>query len=117
VLEEGMVLTVEPGCYFIEALLRKALANPIQSQYIDAEVLSRFRGSGGVRLEDMVVVTADGVQNMTLCPRTVDEVETVMAGGQWPPECDSAPELRRCWSRLGNSCKSLVSIDLFLGVR
>ena len=48
VLEEGMILTNEPGCYFIEALLNKALDNPNQSKYINAEVLQRFRGTGGV---------------------------------------------------------------------
>ena len=42
--------------------------------------LARFRGFGGVRLEDDVVVTADGVRNLTNCARTVEDVEGVMAG-------------------------------------
>jgi hypothetical protein len=33
--------------------------------------------------------------NFTLCPRTIQEVEYVMAGGNWPPTIDDAPELRR----------------------
>ena len=49
------------------------------------EALARFRGFGGVRLEDDVLVTADGIENLTACPRTVEEVEAVMAGGKWPP--------------------------------
>lgn len=47
---------------------------------VSKEVLSRFRGFGGVRLEDTVVVTAEGVRNLTTCPRTVADVEAVMAG-------------------------------------
>lgn len=44
------------------------------------EELARFRGFGGVRLEDDVVVTEDGVRNLTNCARTVEDVEAVMDG-------------------------------------
>ena len=56
VLEADMVLTNEPGCYFIDALLDAALEDPARAKYIDASVLGRFRGFGGVRLEDVVLV-------------------------------------------------------------
>lgn len=39
----------------------------------------------GVRLEDDLVVTATGVRSLTNVPRTVEDVEQVMAGGEWPP--------------------------------
>ncbi len=39
---------------------------------------------GGVRLEDDIVVTETGYENLTKCPRSVEEVESVMAGGPWP---------------------------------
>lgn len=107
-----MALTNEPGCYFIEALLDKALANPDQAKFIDVAVLDRFRNFGGVRLEDVVVVTADGVINLTTCPRTVREVESVLAGGPWPPARDEAPYLRRQWVKLSHDCKSLVPVTL-----
>jgi hypothetical protein len=90
-LEAGMVLTVEPGCYFMEPLLQPALADPKTKDFFDVSVLQRFRGFGGVRLEDVVAVTDAGVVNFTLCPRTVAEVEAVMAGGPWPPARDDAP--------------------------
>lgn len=60
-------------------------------------MLDRFRGFGGVRLEDMIVITGEGVQNITLCPRTVEEVEDVLAGGPWPPLRDTATYLKRRW--------------------
>ncbi|KAL7546506.1 hypothetical protein ACHAWF_009835 [Thalassiosira exigua] len=84
VVEEGMVLTVEPGCYFIDPLLDMALKDERQRKFVNEERLNDFRGTGGVRLEDDVRVTADGCENLTLCPRAVEEVVDVMAGGAWP---------------------------------
>ena len=52
VVEAGMVLTVEPGCYFIDLLLDRALSNPAQARFLVADRLAELRGSGGVRLED-----------------------------------------------------------------
>ena len=67
-LREGMVLTVEPGLYFKSEDLR---------------VPPELRGIG-VRIEDDVVVTADGCRNLSaMLPRTADEVEAwVRAGGR-----------------------------------
>lgn len=59
-LEANMVLTNEPGCYFIDMLLDRALANPEQAPFFNTEVLPRFRRSGGVRLEDVFVIRESG---------------------------------------------------------
>lgn len=84
VLQEGMVITVEPGCYFIDALLLPAMKNPEISKFFNQEVISRFTGFGGVRIESDVLVTAAGCYNMTKCPREIHEIEAAMAGGPWP---------------------------------
>lgn len=78
-VREKMVLTVEPGIYFINHLLDEALANPAQSCFINNQVLARFRGFGGVRIEDDIAVTADGIELLTCVPRTVEEIEAFMA--------------------------------------
>lgn len=111
-LVAGMVLTNEPGCYFIDALLDAALADPRQSQYLDKDIINdRFRGFGGVRLEDVVVVREDGPpSNLTTCPRTVKEVESVLAGGPWPPEMDEAFYLHRRWGKLSKEGEKMDHI-------
>jgi Xaa-Pro dipeptidase len=85
-MEAGMVITVEPGCYFIDVLLDMALTDTRQSQYINSERLNDFRGFGGVRLEDDIWITESGCVNLTQCPRAIDEVVHVMQGGDWPRE-------------------------------
>jgi Xaa-Pro dipeptidase len=96
ILSPNMTLTVEPGCYFIDHLLDEAMRDDsVLRSYLNADVVDVLRGFGGVRLEDVVVVTKDSCVNFTLCPRTIAEVEAVMAGAKWPPIQDEAPELRR----------------------
>jgi Xaa-Pro dipeptidase len=81
-LAVGMVVTVEPGCYFIDILLDELLASPATSAFCVPTRLLQFRNSGGVRLEDSVLVQEAGlpVRNLTTCPRTADDVEAVLAG-------------------------------------
>ncbi|KAM7348078.1 dipeptidase C [Cochliomyia hominivorax] len=79
VLKEGMYVTVEPGCYFVEILMGKALSNPELSKFIVKEVFERFRSFGGVRIEDDVLITKNGNENFAIVPRTVEEIEKCMA--------------------------------------
>jgi Xaa-Pro dipeptidase len=111
-LQAGMVLTNEPGCYFIEGLVKGALADPIKSAFLDPTILTRFEGFGGVRLEDVVVVTPEGPVNLTTCPRTINEIESVIAGGPWPPLIDEAPYLFRRWGELAPGGVGMLDIVL-----
>jgi len=134
ILQPNMVVTVEPGCYFIDHLLDEAFQpTNVLSKYLNKELInSEYRGYGGVRLEDVVTIISTKeknknndsninsevntsssllsssnnkdykknnndyyIHNFTLCPRTVKEIEYVMAGGKWPPMKDDAPELFR----------------------
>ena len=56
-----------------------AFANPELSKFLVKNVIDRFRGSGGVRIEDDVIVTHSGNEVMTDVPRTVEEIESFMA--------------------------------------
>ncbi len=63
-LERGFAVTVEPGVYFIGLLLAQARANQ-HARHIDWARVDAFRPYGGVRIEDDVVVTESGHQNLT----------------------------------------------------
>jgi Xaa-Pro dipeptidase len=64
VISEDQVFTVEPGCYFIEMLLREHRSGD-QAELIDWETVDRLTPFGGVRIEDNVLVTAGGHRNLT----------------------------------------------------
>lgn len=78
ILKKGMVLTIEPGCYFIDYLLDCAINDPLLQQFLVMDVINRFRTLGGVRIEDLFVVTEIGVKKLGEVPRTVDEIEDYM---------------------------------------
>ena len=84
VLAPGMMMTVEPGCYFCEYLLRKAFEDPALAGFLVRDKIEEHMGFGGVRIEDNFLVTPDGAESFTDVPRTVGEIEAVMAGGAWP---------------------------------
>jgi Xaa-Pro dipeptidase len=64
-LEPGVVVTVEPGIYFIDSLLAAARGNPKRAPLIEWSVVEELRPYGGIRIEDNVVTTASTPENMT----------------------------------------------------
>jgi len=76
-LEQGFVLTVEPGCYFIPALIDKWKSEKIFTKYINYKKLENYRNFGGIRIEDNVLVTKDGYKVLGKpIPKTIEEVES-----------------------------------------
>jgi Xaa-Pro dipeptidase len=60
-IDEGQVFTIEPGFYFIEALLAPLRSSPD----IDWKLVDALAPFGGIRIEDDVVVRAQGIRNLT----------------------------------------------------
>jgi Xaa-Pro dipeptidase len=63
-IEPRMVMTIEPGIYFIDMLLAELKGKP-QARDIDWERVDRFRHFGGIRIEDDVACTTDAPENLT----------------------------------------------------
>ena len=79
VLENGMFITVEPGIYFVDFLMDEAEQSTELSKYINIEELEKYRGFGGVRIEDDVMIGEDSVESyQAILPRTVEEIEKYM---------------------------------------
>ncbi len=79
-LRPGHVLTVEPGIYFIPALIDDWRARCKFVEFIDYDRVERFRDFGGVRIEDDVLVTDRGCRVLgPPIPKTVAEVEEASA--------------------------------------
>ena len=64
-LEPGMVVTVEPGVYFVPALLQDPERRARHRDEVDWDRVDRMLGFGGIRIEDNVLVTADGHEVIT----------------------------------------------------
>lgn len=79
-LEEGFVITDEPGCYFIPALIDKWRAEHLHTDFLNYDVIETFKDFGGIRLEDDILITPDGSRftGEKRIPITLEEVEQFM---------------------------------------
>lgn len=65
-LEPGFVMTVEPGLYFIPALINDPARREKFAHEIDWETVDRYRDFGGMRIEDNVLITETQPINLTI---------------------------------------------------
>lgn len=78
-LKEGFVLTTEPGIYFIPALIEQWKAENKFARFINYAKVMEYINFGGIRLEDDILVTANGSKILgdNRVPISIDEVEAM----------------------------------------
>ncbi len=80
-LEEGFVLTDEPGIYFIPALIDNWKASGHCKEFINFDKLETYKDFGGIRIEDDILITKDGCRFLGTkrIPYHPQELEAFMA--------------------------------------
>lgn len=78
-LQEGFVMTIEPGVYFIPDLIDIWKAENKHAAFINYDVVETYRDFGGIRIEDDILVTGNGCRVLGKpIPKTVAEIEEIM---------------------------------------
>lgn len=80
-LEEGHVVTDEPGIYFIPALIDLWRKEGTNAEFLCFDEIEKYKDFGGIRIEDDVLITKDGCRFLgeKRIPYHVDEVEAFLA--------------------------------------
>ena len=80
-LEEGFVVTDEPGIYFIPALIDLWRKEGTNAEFLCFDEIEKYKNFGGIRIEDDLLITKDGCRFIgeKLVPYHIDEVEEYLA--------------------------------------
>lgn len=83
-LQEGWVMTDEPGIYFIPALIDEWRSKGINKDFINFDKVEGYKDFGGIRIEDDILITADGCRYLgeSRIPYHLDEVEAFVAANK-----------------------------------
>lgn len=80
-LQEGWVMTDEPGIYFIPALIDEWRSKGINKDFLNFDLLETYKDFGGIRIEDDILITKEGQRFLgkDRIPYHIDEVEAYYA--------------------------------------
>lgn len=80
-LQEGWVMTDEPGIYFIPALIDDWRKKGLHNAFINYDLLETYKDFGGIRLEDDILITKDGCRFLgdKRIPYHADKLEAFLA--------------------------------------
>lgn len=83
-LEEGFVITDEPGIYFIPDLIDLWRSQGLHTDFLNYDAIEKYKDFGGIRIEDDVIITATGSRfcGDKVIPYHVDKLEEYLANRQ-----------------------------------
>ncbi len=83
-LEEGFVVTDEPGIYFIPALIDLWRAQGTNAAFLCFDEIEKYKDFGGIRIEDDVLITAGGCRFLgeKRIPYRAGDVEAYLAANK-----------------------------------
>ncbi|MDR0982575.1 MAG: aminopeptidase P family protein [Culturomica sp.] len=81
-LQEGFVVTDEPGCYFIPELIDRWKQQGLHKDFLNYDVIETYKNFGGIRIEDDLLITSDGCRLLgdKRLPVTPEEIEIAVNG-------------------------------------
>ena len=84
-LQEGFVVTDEPGIYFIPALIDLWESNHTNEDFLNFDTISKYKDFGGIRIEDDLLITKNGARFLgnDRIPYHVADVEEFLAKHQY----------------------------------
>ena len=78
-LKPGFVMTIEPGIYFIPALIDKWKNEKKAMEFINYEKVEKYKDFGGIRIEDDILITETGCRVLGKpIPKTIADIEAIM---------------------------------------
>jgi Xaa-Pro aminopeptidase len=82
-LHPGLVLTVEPGLYFIPELINMWSGEKKFTDFINYDILSQLADFGGVRIEDNYAITEEGSKLLgPAIPKKIEDIEFLMSANK-----------------------------------
>lgn len=76
----GNVVTIEPGVYFNDYYLKLFYDDTKLGQYYNPDVIDKWKHLGGVRIEDCILVTKDGFEELSTMQKQIDDIEALCSG-------------------------------------
>jgi len=73
-----MIVTIEPGIYFNQALIDECMSSE-KKKYLNEDLIRKYYNSGGVRIEDDILITQDGHRVLTTTKKEINDIEELMS--------------------------------------
>ena len=71
------MITMEPGLYFIDALVKSEKKREDLGQLVNWEKAESLLDFGGIRIEDDLLITAEGCRELSAVPKSIEDLESI----------------------------------------